>query len=288
MISYYNSKHPGLFIYITLVIVSVLSFLFFELKELQIGILSIIWGGFIFMRILSLYEVSEHFMPFTKTGFSKSTNNNSSPLAHDLLHRMNGTNYMKRGIFALHAIEGRTLLWFGVAFIYVAYSFYLSHDLVPRVALIQNISIFFIIGAGFWAGQTYAYSDHASKLLLIVFTVLFGTSLLNLNWVINSSYIDILNQYSASILDGNAFIVLAILIFYCILTLFASSTKGMSYALNAVIGSILLLTLSILSTIFEHPPQMIALWISGWSLFSVFWVRSYCRTDKRYVLFQCE
>jgi len=280
MISYYNSKHPGLFIYITLVIVSVLSFLLLEINAPLVGILSISWGGFIFMRILSLYEVSEHFAPFTQKSHSKITNKNSSALAHDLIRRMNGEAYMKRGIFAMHAIEGRTLLWFALAFAYVAYSFYLSQNLVSQTALIQKFSIFFIIGAGFWAGQTYSYSDHASRLLLVIFALLFGMSLHNV-----STEFDI---NALNISTSNALTVLAALMVYCFIGLFYSSVKGWSYILNALIGLLLLIIMGGAGLALEDNPQLTALWLSGWSLFSIFWIRSHCRTQKRYILYQCE
>ncbi len=278
MISYYKSKHPGLFIYIALVIISVLSFLLFEINAPQIGVLSILWGGFIFMRILSLYEVSEHFSLFTQKSHSKLDNNGSSTLAYDLLHKMSGENHMKRGLFAMHAIEPRSLLWLALGFAYVAYSFYLSQGLVSQITLVQDISIFFIIGAGFWAGQTYSYSDYASKLIFVIFTALFGVSLFT---VIGS-----INFTDINITGGNGLIFL---IAYCAVALFYSFAKGGAYVFNAIIGLLLLILMSWAGLAFDAGGfQSIALWISGWSLFSVFWVRSHCRTHKRYILYQCE
>ncbi len=278
MISYYNSKHPGLLIYIALVVISVLSFLLLEISAPQIGILSILWGGFIFMRILSLYEVSEHFASFTQKSYSKVSNGCGSALAHDLLHRMSGENHMKRGLFAMHAIEGRSLLWFALAFMYVAYNFYLSQGLVSQITLVQDISIFFMIGAAFWAGQTYSYSDYASKLLFVIFLALLGISLFNIIGSINFTDINI--SYS----DGFIF-----LIAYCIIALFYSFAKGGVYIGNAFMGLLLLVVMGGVGGGFEvGSPQSIAFWISGWSLFSVFWVRSHCRTHKKYVLYQCE
>ncbi len=285
MISYYNSKHPGLFIYIALVLASALSFLLIEeISSAQIGILSILWGSFIFMRILSLYEVSEHFAPFTSANkaHSKATNKTSSPLAHDLLHRMNGQNHMKRGIFAMHAMEGRSLLWFALAFIYVAYNFYSSQSLVSQISLIENFSVFFMIGAGFWAGQTYSYSDHASKLLFTVFALLFGFSLFKAGGSINYGELSFSGDYDFTILS------LAALMAYCAAALFYSFAKGGVYIVNAIMGLLLITIMSALGFALEDSSQSIATWISGWSLFSIFWVRSHCRTYKRYVLYQCE
>lgn len=290
MISYYTSKHPGLFLYLSLITLSVFTFLFLEANTQQIGILSILWGGFVFMRTLSLYEVSERFAPFAKTsGASKNTNRKSSALPHDLMHRMSGQNHMSRGLFAMNATHERTGLWFVLGLAYVAYHLYLSKYAMPIDILVQNLSIFFMIGAAFWAGQTYAYSHTASKLLIVVCSLLFGLTLFTISdatthHIYNTLTLSNLISYS----NDASTPLLAALILYSAIILLYSCTYGLSYSINACIGLILISLLVICGVTFEQTSQNIALWISGWSLLSVFWIRSYSHTRKVYALYQCE
>ncbi|PCJ97817.1 MAG: hypothetical protein COA45_09015 [Zetaproteobacteria bacterium] len=241
------------------------------------------------MRTLSLYEVSERFTSFAKTsGASKNSNRNSSALPHDLMHRMSGQNHMKRGLFAMNATHERTSLWFVLGLTYVAYHLYLSQQVMPTATLVQNLSIFFMIGAAFWAGQTYAYSNQASKLLILVGSILLGLTL----WIINGATIS--HIYGALTLSNlisygnNASPLLAALILYSAIILLYSCSYGLTYSINACIGLILISLLVICGVTFEQTSQNIALWISGWSLFSVFWIRSYSHTRKIYALYQCE
>ncbi len=285
MISYYNSKHPGLFIYITLLIISVSSLLFLNNSNELIGFLSILWGIFIFMRILSLYEVSEHFSVFTKKSYSKISNKNISTLAHDLLKNMNGEEYIKRGLLAMHSIEKRTLLWFIISITYV--TIYSQNIDIPQqsnnnIILIKNFSIFFIIGAVFWAGQTYTYSNHASKLLFATLAPLFIMSIHNVINDISINNIDIPNNISS--------IILSSLIIYCLVSIFQSAIKGWEYILNAIAGTLILFTMSIIAISVEtsNNIELSPIWISGWGLFSIFWIRSYQYRQKKYIIYQCE
>lgn len=264
-------------------------FLFLESNTQQIGILSILWGGFVFMRTLSLYEVSERFAPFAKTsGASKNTNNKSSALPHDLMHRMSGQNHMSRGLFAMNATHERTSLWFVLGLAYVAYHLYLSHHAMSMGILAQNLSIFFMIGAAFWAGQTYAYSNKASTLLIVVCSFLFGLTLFTICSDTTEHIYNALTLSSLLSYGSNASPLLAALILYSAIILLYSCTYGLSYSINACIGLILISLLVICGVTFEQTSQNIALWISGWSLFSVFWIRSYSHTRKVYALYQCE
>ncbi len=289
MISYYNSKHPGLYMYITLVSISALSFLFFEINTAHLGILSVLWGIFIFMRIISLYEAAEYFPPFTRvTAASKNTNYNSSALAYDLLRGMNNQSYIKRGKFALHAVSPRTLLWLVLALIYAGYNIYLSKNIMPSTTIMQNLSVFFMIGAGFWAGQTYAYSNYASKILFTVFTVIFVLALFKISGEIRVKPLEAFTGYKFDILNSGINPALIILMAYCLGTLLYSFTKGGTCSIYSLIGMILVATLSILGTTLEQSPQVTSLWISGWSLLSIFWIKSNCFTKKQYILYQCE
>ncbi len=289
MISYYTSKHPGLLLYITLVTISVLSFLFFEISAPQIGLLSILWGAFILMRTLSLYEVNEHFIPFSNAaGASKDTTPNHAALPHDLLRRMNGKENLKRGLYALTALHGRTILWFILAISYTAYNLYLAQNALPQSVIIQNLSLSFMIGAAFWAGQTYAYSNRASKLLLLTFGILFGLTLFKIS-TINPLHSDkILTLQNLYHQEHTAFLILSALILYSAAILLYSLTRGLSYVPHAITGLILISLMVFYGLTSEPTPQTISLWISGWSLFSVFWIKSYCRTHKSYTLYQCE
>lgn len=288
MISYYNSKHPGLVIYLTLISISVLTFLFIELNTKMIGILSILWGIFIFMRTLSLYEISAHVSYFTKTG-EASKNRKNSALPHDLLHIMSGKNHIRRGMFAMKSTHERTGMWLILGIAYVTYTLYLSKHTVPIDILIQNLSIFFMIGSAFWAGQTYAYSNNASKIIILVCGILFSLTL----FTSNGAKID--NIYNALSLvnlqyyiDDTSTILLSALIIYSAIVFIYSCKYGLRHSINACIGLIVIGMLVICNASFEQTSQNIAIWISGWSLISVFWIRSYSHRQKVYTLYQCE
>ena len=289
MISYYKSKHPGLFLYIALVITSVTALLFFEITSQKIGILSIFWGGFIFMRTLSLYEVSEHFLPFTNTGkASKNSNQSSSALPHDLMRRMSGRNNLKRGIFAMRSMQSSTLLWFVLGIAYVAYNMYLSQSSEPHNLTIKNLSVLFIIGAAFWSGQTYAYSDHASKLLIFIFASLFIVTLFKINGAIDVQVFNNLTIDSLPSIKTSALPLLAILMAYSAVMLCYSALNDIKHGINSALGITLIALLIVCGLSFETNPQAASLWVSGWSLLSIFWVRSSKHTQKSYTLYQCE
>ncbi len=283
MISYYKSKHPGIFLYITLVCVSVFAFLFLNINAFYSGILSILWGIFIFMRTLSLYEVEEHAQPLSDNlGTSKTSNHNKSTLAHDLLKKMSNKSHLSRGIMAMTSLNIRTILWFIIAIIYIANYIIKSHDSSPPEILVQNISNFFIIGAAFWAGQTYAYSNQASKLMLVIFGLIFCITALkiNINLDINSLALLDISMTSKTILYA--------LIIYSAAIFLYPFTKGSTYGINAITGLFVIILISVCSINTEITSQYIALWLIGWSIISIFWVRSYSNLRKKYVLYQCE
>ena len=283
MISYYNSKHPGLFLYLLLVTASVCTFLFFDVNALHVGILSILWGCFIFLRTLSFYEINSAFTPYA-AGASKSGNNSALP--HDLTKRMQGKNNFKRGLFAMHAIHERTILWFVLAALYVGYHIYLLQNKMSSSVIIENLSVFFIIGAGFWAGQTYAYSDRASTILISVCSILLGLAFFTI--MLQAPTPSPITLGSVIYYGNHATPLLAALITYSAVILLYSCIHGLNYSLNAFIGLMLISLLVICAFMFEPSSQNIALWIAGWSLFSIFWIRSYCHKSKNYTLYQCQ
>ncbi len=282
MISYYKSKHPGLFIYIALVCASVLSFLFLDTNASHIGILSILWGAFILMRTLSLYEIEEHANPLSDNiGASKANNSNTADLPHDLLKKMSNKNHLKRGVLAMNSLNIRTTLWFAIAIIFLSYHIVTLQSSQPLNILIQDITGFFIIGAAFWTGQTYAYSNQASKLMLLTFGILLCITILKLNINIDTSFIF---EYSAIIKNQP----LSILAIYSAAIFIYAFASGLTYGINAFIGLAMLTLLSICTVNIEAEPQYIALWIIGWSIISIFWVRSYSQVRRKYTLYQCE
>ncbi len=287
MISYYKSKHPGLFLYLTLVIISVITPLYIELTTAQTGILSILWGGFIFMRTLSLYEISEHFSHKTSSSII-SKNNHNSALPYDLTSRMSGQNNFKRGIFAMRSMHIKTLCWFAIGLIYMAYSFYLSRGTMPHSLILQNLSILFMIGAGFWAGQTYAYSDHASKLLILVFTCLLSITIFKMSGSLIIENFEIFTIDGLTSINNNAMPILLALIAYSAAILCYSAMRDLTSSINAALGLTIILLLTICGLSLEPSPQTLSLWLSGWSLLSIFWVRSSRHTEKSYAIYQCQ
>ncbi len=288
MISYYKSKHPGLVIYLILITISVLSFLLLEVNTQLIGVLSVMWGGFIFMRTLSLYEVTEHNSYFTKDK-EASKNHKNSALPHDLLHLMNGKNHMKRGMFAMNATHERTVLWLVLGSIYSIYTLYISKNTSPVDIIIQNLSILFMTGSAFWAGQTYAYSDKASKAIISICGFLFALTIFTVNDVNTANILDQVVLIDLTYYMGNtSTILLSSIILYSAIVFLYSFKYGLSNIINACIGLSVIILLVISNNSFEHTPNNIATWISGWSLISVFWIRAYSNKRKIYTLYQCE
>lgn len=288
MISYYKSKHPGLFLYLSLISISVLTFLFLEINTQMIGVLSILWGSFIFMRTLSLYEVSERIAYFNKTG-DASKNRKTSALPHDLLHLMSGKNHMKRGMFAMNATHERTGLWLVLGMVYATYTLYLSKYTMPIEILIQNFSIFFMIGSAFWAGQTYAYSNKASKVIVLVCGILFGLALLTIDGTKSDNIGNTLSLINLTYyINDTSAILLSSLIIYSAIVFIYSCKYGLNHSINACTGLVVISLLVVCNVTFEHTSQNIAIWISGWSLISVFWIRSYSHRQRIYTLYQCE
>ncbi len=287
MISYYKSKHPGLFIYISLVCISVSAFLFLDINAKYLGILSILWGSFILMRTLSLYEVEEHAEPLTSNiGSSKSGNKNSSALAHDLLKTMKNKTHLKRGIWAMSSLNIRTIIWFIIAITYLCYRIITQYNYISVNILTQDIAGFFIIGAAFWIAQTYAYSNQASKLMLTAFGLLLCITILKTNTNLNVNT-EILFEYSHIIKNWGS-VILAILAIYSAAIFIYPIIKRSSNTLGSFIGLIIITLLTICSLNLEATLQNTPIWLLGWSIISIFWVRSYSQSRIKYTLYQCE
>ena len=287
--SYYSSKHPGLYLYMALVIISVLSFLFIDMGAAQIGMLTIFWGIFTALRTLTLYEISEHYEAYANNGdVSKNHNSQPSALAYDLMHRMNSSRNMKCGMLALSCLHERTILWFLLALIYTAFQLHTLSSELSKSALMEDMSIFFIIGATFWAGQSYAYSAKISRMLLFMLSALF---LLSLSILKSDFSFDMLYPAlsQTAFLDfSNPQIILVILTLYSVAILLFALVQNNKSAGNIILGICLVALLSAFHLILEPSREATALWISGWGMFAIFWVRSYGTREKRYVLYQCE
>ncbi len=287
--SYYSSKHPGLYLYMALVIISVTSFLFIDMGAAQIGMLTIFWGIFTALRTLTLYEISEHYETYAyNSDVSKNHNSQPSALAYDLMHRMNGIHNMKRGMLALSCLHERTILWFLLAMIYMTFQLHTLSSELSKSALMEDMSIYFIIGATFWAGQSYAYSAKISRVMLFIFLTLFLLSLgiLKSDFSFDMFYPALLQT---SFLDfENPQVILIILTLYSVAILLFAFVQNNKSAGNILLGICLIASLSALHLILEPSRQASALWISGWSMFALFWVRAYGTREKRYILYQCE
>lgn len=282
MVSYYRSKHPGLALYIALVTLSVLTFALFQVQDGTIGLLSMAWGFYIFLRALSLLEATDRPAPFHGYGTaSRETLMIPSALPHDLTTRMDGRDRMKRALFAMNALSPRSLVWLGIALCYLVFEIWRAlHHLTPAqetFTLPQKASILFMIGASFWAGQTYAYSDSASKILTSVFGFLFTLCL----FVNQSAFTDI----PTASLDVSADkIILALLAGYSGLMLLPACTQGKTTAMNAGAGLCLIALMVLCHMVLPFSVQNTALWLSSWSLFSIFWIRAHKPRRKVYRL----
>tara|TARA_R110001592_G_scaffold29350_10_gene106634 strand:+ start:2364 stop:3230 length:867 start_codon:yes stop_codon:yes gene_type:complete len=287
--SYYSSKHPGLFLYMALVTISVFSFLFIDMGSAHIGFLAILWGTYTALRTLTLYEMSEHYEAYAKNDVvSKNHNGQASALAYDLMHRMSAGRNMKRGMLALYCLHDRTILWFVLALFYTAFQLHISTPVVSKVALMETMCTLFMIGAAFWAGQSYAYSAKISRMLAGLFTALLCLSLVTLHsgLSLNALYPALSDTSLIDIGNPNTILVLLALYSTAIL-LFALVQKNRSTG-NILVGIALVVLLTVCHIILEPSREATALWISGWGLFSIFWIRAYGTREKKYVLYQCE
>ena len=286
MISYYKSSYPGLFVYLFLVTVSVLSFLFFEIKASHVGILSIVWGVFILIRIVSLYEINKFFVRYIQ---SEDRVEASAILPNNLIRHKDNRKRLKEGNLAICAMHERTVLWLILGLAYAGYHFYLLHNTISQSVLIKDLAVFFIVGAVFWMGQTYAQSSHASKFLFFVFSLCFGFTLFRIDGVVADNVPKTLMLLSLSSLRESALPILSILMIYSAITLFHSFRQSVWHNINIILGLGLICSVVTYSVFFTLSAQDVtALWVSGLSLFSVFWINAYHIRHRRYILYQCE
>lgn len=287
--SYYSSKHPGLFIYMILVSITVTSFLFFDLGSFYIGILSVIWGLYTAMRALSLYEMSEHYEAYASMqDVSKNHNGQTSSLAYDLMNRINRGQNMKRGMLALYCLHERTILWFMLALLYTAYHLHTASGIETKATLMETMCTMFMIGATFWAGQSYAHSKHVARALSGLFGVLFLMSLFKLRASLNIDALEGGIAQSGLLQFGKPEMLLLILMLYSVAILLFALVEQKNSPANIFIGLALVSIMAACHILLIPSTATTALWLSGWGLFSVFWVRSYGTQQKRYVLYQCE
>lgn len=287
--SYYSSKHPGLFLYMALVTISVLSFLFIDMGSIHIGFLAILWGTYTALRALTLYEISEHYEAYANNrDVSKSHNAQTSTLAYDLMHRMNAGRNMKRGMLALYCLHDRTILWFALALLYTAYQLHLSTPFLTKNALMETMCTLFMIGVTFWAGQSYAHSAKISRALMALFAGLFCLSLYTLQPNLSfDTFYPALSEAAALEIE-NPETVLVILTLYSLAILLFALVQQKNSIGNILFGICLITILAMCHVLLEPSNEATALWIAGWGLFSVFWIRSYGTIEKKYVLYQCE
>lgn len=287
MMSYYNTRHPGLIAYCILVCVSVLFIGYAPLQSWIIGFLGMTWGAYIFFRSLSLLEVADYPEPLEGLNLSSKGSSQSLPtLPTDLLSRMDGNRNMIRGLFALNSVQTRTLVWFCIAFLIFLQEVYKTLHFEPTetkfITLAQNATLYFIIGATFWAGQTYAYSNNVSKFLGGFFlSLLIVAALPSLE---NIRHMDLLSSAGWPVISNNSSYLFIALFGYSFLALLPAYTKGQPYIINSAIGSIVLLFITLCSQTLPQGASSFALWIAAWGLFSIFWVRSTRSTRKIYRL----
>ncbi len=272
----------------TLMTCSVIGLLISPQNIAFIGLLSIFWGGFTFMRILSLYEVSEH-IPNTQntSSISKRTNHLTAALPYDLTARMNSSRYFKRGENALNSLDPRNITWLVIASIYVIYSLHLHSSGLPLTQTIQDLSIFFIIGAAFWNGQSYAYGANSANVLLVLLIALLAISAYTAG-VHHMNFSETVIQNNILHLSQNfSLLALSFLGIYCIVT---SLYAGLSYIRNLPIALISSALMLCMAAIYIASPLSTptALWISFWGLFSLLWIKCFTHKRKRYVLYQCQ
>ena len=288
--SYYSSKHPGLYLYLVLVTVTLCAYLFWDISSAQIGILSVLWGLFTAIRTLSLYEINDYYNNYTQQSIiiSKEHNAQSSALAHDLMRRMTSGINMKQGLHALYCMHERTILWFALALGYTAYTLHINAPIMSRHDLMEVICTLFMIGAVFWGGQSYAHDNKAHKLMLLVFTCALCTSMYFLSTSISVIQISRLSSELSVSQGTTPHIFLVLLALYSVAILVCALLQKNKASLSALGGITLIALLGICHISFEPSQATTALWISGWGLFSVFWTRAYRPVSRRYVLYQCD
>lgn len=289
--SYYSSKHPGLYLYLILVVTTLSTFIFLEVSAIHIGILSIFWGLFTAIRALSLYEINTYLANYAyhTTRISKEHNSQSSALAHDLIHRMSSNINMKSALKALYCMHERTILWFALASIYTIWQLQINAPVLSRYVLMENICTLFMIGTVFWGGHSYAHDKKASSLMLLTFTASLCTSLYFISPDYSSTklYTSLTQLSVAAKNTGPDIILLALGLYSAAILLYAFLQKGKD-TINALSGIFVIALLSFYYLSIASTQADTALWISGWGLFSVYWTRAHQPIRKRYVLYQSE
>lgn len=286
MISYYNAKHPGLCFYIALVVTTVASFLLADMKPEYIGLLAMAWSIFVMMRVLSFYEITHHFTDFMSGSLSMKP---KEALPEFLTHKMTSKNHLKRGMHGLNALHERTALWFALGTLYVFYFLFGNIGQFSVVEFVTSFSLFFVVGASFWGGQTYAYSDVASRLLMVVFGLLFISVIGVIVYQNDVAFTrEVVLENILSFNKNSGLPLLGMLALYTLGILIYSSSYGFKYSMNALVGVFILGVLAFCSLGLEQTSNNLAIWASGWSLFSIFWIRSYSYRKTRYALYQCQ
>lgn len=283
MISYYTSKNPGLSIYIALVAISVAYFLFAPLEGWSLGILCMGWGGYTFMRALSLLEVTTHNAPLRTANLPSRTDMmRPSSLPADLIKRINGKENLGRAQLAFLALSPRSLIWLMLAVLYALGDLYFSlhSQSFDPATYIRNISILFILGAAFWSGQTYAthialgyvmFGVFVSALMIVAFNGAFdGVTLERF-----SNIMPVVDQKT---------LIAAPLFLYCAALLLPSLLKDKEHCVNALAGIFLLCFIGFVALTLPAPNVKYALLVCGWGLFSMFWIRAASTVKKTYRL----
>ena len=288
--SYYSSKHPGLYLYLALVAVTLSAYLFWNISSAQIGILSVLWGLFTAIRTLSLYEINNYYNTYSQQSaiISKEHNAQSSALAHDLMNRMTNSINIKQGLHALYCMHERTILWFALALGYTAYTLHISAPIMSRSALMEVVCTLFMIGTAFWGGQSYAHDNKASRLMLFVFTTALCISLYFISASLSTIHLQEIAAELSLANSATPHIFLVLLALYSVAILVYALLQGNKAPLSAIGGIILIALLGVCHSTLEQSQATTALWISGWGLFSVFWTRAYQPVSKRYVLYQSD
>lgn len=282
--SYYTSKYPGFLLYMALVIATVGTFLYTQSTPLSIGILSTLWGAYILLRTLTLYEISEYSAPLKQHRTSKYNNESAAKLPLDLKTRLGSNENLKRGLQSLCAVKLRSIIWLSLGLLYAISYLYWNKQSLNAIEAVQNASTLFMIGGAFWAGQSYASSTKTAHIMMITFTFLLILSVANTTSFSAQS----LYAYLPDLLGNNSALALAILSTYSCIMLFYSLKQNINNTGHALTGLSIIGFLALTYLSHEVTTNMNALWISGWALFSIFWVRTYKRGHKSYVLYQCQ
>lgn len=281
MISYYHSKNPGIFIYLALIIISTLYFCFIPLQSWSLGFLAMGWSVYTFMRTLSLFEVTINPAPLAGLqNSSRTTLLLPATLPNDLMKRMNGKDHLSRANYSLQALSARSSAWLALAAIYAICELYLAlHGISYQnaIPLEQKTAILFIIGASFWAGQTYAGSDFLIHILFWLFAAI-------ITLCITTGQIDFsLTFPDLDILSTSHMIALP-LFAYSLVMLFPSLFRSKTYAFNGIAGIAVLLFMGYSIIMLPTNSAQIAILVTGWSLFSLYWIRSSQILRKNYTL----